>query len=426
MLEAVSHSSAGLIRRPANAEDDSRNCLLRYAADIQSGLNYMSNNPTGYPEDMVVIEEDAEWSNRVTSPTNIGLFLASIVASRDMLLIGADESDSLVNKVLESLEKAETYEGLFYNWYSTQTNATIESVSGKFVSTVDNAWLATGLMTIKSAMPSCAEQAENILHRMNLPILYDEGRDLFYGGIDTTSKHPTTWHYDILNTEGRMASYVGISRYGIPPINYSNLGKYAPAGEDTGQTGFGQSLLAWGGSKFEADMPALFVDEDALSNTWAYTHSYHTAKQIEFGMRNDKGFWGYSPCYSPSNGYIESGLRELAVSRGGYGTQHVIATYAVFLSLETNFDHSIQNLQRIRTTYPDAYREGFGFTDSVDVVSDKVANAYLSLDQAMSLLAIANVVTGNSLREYLSPQLEAAKILIRNLDLEIGDLTLVA
>ncbi len=119
-------------------------------------------------------------------------------------------------------------------------------------------------------------------------------------------------------------------------------------------------------------------------------------------------------------------MRELAVARGGYDAQHVIATYAVFLSLETNLEQSIQSLQTINATYPDAYREGFGFTDSIDVATGKVANAYLSLDQAMSLLSISNVMTGNRLREYLSPQLEAAKILIKNLDSEIGELTLVA
>jgi cyclic beta-1,2-glucan synthetase len=61
-----------------------------------------------------------------TWPTNIGLYLLSIVAARDFGWLGTLDLLARLEGAFESMQKLERFRGHFYNWYDTSDLATLD------------------------------------------------------------------------------------------------------------------------------------------------------------------------------------------------------------------------------------------------------------------------------------------------------------
>ena len=83
-----------------------------------------------------------------TSPTNIGLYLLSIVAARDLRLITLGELVVRSDNTLTTIDKLEKREGHVLNWYDTKT---LQPLEPQYVSTVDSGNLAAYLWTLREA-----------------------------------------------------------------------------------------------------------------------------------------------------------------------------------------------------------------------------------------------------------------------------------
>jgi len=90
-----------------------------------------------------------------TSPTNIGITLASMLAARDMGYIGTIETIDRLEKVFSTLDKLEKWEGHLYNWYNTRT---LEPMKPKYVSSVDSGNLASYLILLKQGIKELLER----------------------------------------------------------------------------------------------------------------------------------------------------------------------------------------------------------------------------------------------------------------------------
>jgi cyclic beta-1,2-glucan synthetase len=88
-----------------------------------------------------------------TSPTNIGLYLLSVVAARDFGWLGVLETAERLEATLETMSKLERFRGHFYNWYDTRD---LRPLDPKYVSTVDSGNLAGHLIVLGNA---CRELA---------------------------------------------------------------------------------------------------------------------------------------------------------------------------------------------------------------------------------------------------------------------------
>ncbi|HEV8634606.1 MAG TPA: glucoamylase family protein [Chloroflexota bacterium] len=82
---------------------------------------------------------------RRTSPTNIGLYLISVLAARDFGYLGLGQLAELLENTLGVIERLDRYRGHLYNWYDT---ATLAKLPPLYVSTVDSGNLVGHLMTI--------------------------------------------------------------------------------------------------------------------------------------------------------------------------------------------------------------------------------------------------------------------------------------
>ncbi|HEX3664222.1 MAG TPA: glucoamylase family protein [Rhizomicrobium sp.] len=88
-----------------------------------------------------------------TSPTNIGLYLLSVVAARDFGWLGTLDLLERIEGTFATMDTLERFQGHFYNWYET-TN--LHALEPKYISSVDSGNLAGHLIALAN---SCREIA---------------------------------------------------------------------------------------------------------------------------------------------------------------------------------------------------------------------------------------------------------------------------
>jgi cyclic beta-1,2-glucan synthetase len=152
---AVAPVLVGWLGRPdaeaapdAEVSDDERRRLRRLARKtwrffdtfVTAGDNFLP--PDNYQEDPRGV-----LAHR-TSPTNIGLYLLSVVSARDFGFISAGDALGRLENTLQTLSRLERRSGHILNWYDT-TN--LRPLEPQYVSTVDSGNLAAYLWTLREA-----------------------------------------------------------------------------------------------------------------------------------------------------------------------------------------------------------------------------------------------------------------------------------
>ncbi|WP_442879677.1 GH36-type glycosyl hydrolase domain-containing protein [Bartonella sp. CB189] len=123
-----------------------RRTWLYYTTFVNAQNNHLPpDNFQEYPKPLVA---------QRTSPTNIGVYLLSIIAARDFGWISFEETIKRIERTLNSLGKMEKFRGHFYNWYETDT---LKPLLPTYVSTVDSGNLAGHLVTLSSALHQWSE-----------------------------------------------------------------------------------------------------------------------------------------------------------------------------------------------------------------------------------------------------------------------------
>ncbi|MGH2996661.1 MAG: glucoamylase family protein [Gaiellaceae bacterium] len=447
--------------------------LQGYAVDTWHSFVTMTNPATGLPSDNVSAEGVRA---RYTSPTNVGTYLWSTLAARDLGIITSAEAQARIDRTLTTVASLERHEasGQYYNWYDPDTGQTLTvwpadgSRVYRFLSSVDNGWLAAALIMVANAVPELAAKAEAIESSMDFGFYYDPNAGLLRGGAWTEpppgcsvyDEAKQVWftchHYGALNTEPRIASYIGIARGQIPATHYYKMWRTFPPTCDWGwqemqpegvtrtylgvdvyeghYTYRGMNIVpSWGGSMFEALMVPLLVPEEQWAPTsWGINHPLYVRAQIEHGKEEARyGYWGFSPSNNPDGGYREYGVDPIGLNPDGYASDQertlvdygfgdcrpaqpeptsygrgVVTPHASFLALDYERGQALANLAKLRRNF-DAYGTG-GFYDAIDVVTGKVSRYYLALDQGMIMAAIANERTDDRFQRYFAQEVEAA------------------
>ncbi|MBC6460141.1 glucoamylase family protein [Actinomadura sp. HBU206391] len=367
---AVTGPAAAAASPPSRSPGGSAT-LRAYAADTWRSMTAMTDPATGLPADKIT--GDLKTAATMTSPTNIGAYLWSTLVARDLGFISARDAAKRVGRTLGSVGRLERHapDGQFYNWYDPKTLKLVTvwpedgSTVKPFLSSVDNGWLATALMMVRTAVPQEKARAERLLAGMDFRAYYDpvaatNGTGLLRGGFWPQDPAPTcSIKADYLGTgtevsqtchtygspgETRIASYVGIARGQLPPQHY--FGLLRTLGDDgcsfgwqeqrppgTFQTHLGirtyegtygyrgmRLVPIWGGSMFEELMPDLFVPERSwAARSWGRNHPVFVAAQIEHGLREAKyGYWGFSPSNDPYGGYRAYGVDAIGMQSDGY------------------------------------------------------------------------------------------------------------
>jgi cyclic beta-1,2-glucan synthetase len=96
-----------------------------------------------------------------TSPTNLGLYLLSVVAARDFGWLGTLGTLERLEGTFATMAKLERFRGHFYNWYDTSD---LRALEPKYVSSVDSGNLAGHLIALGNA---CHEIADGPIGNQN-------------------------------------------------------------------------------------------------------------------------------------------------------------------------------------------------------------------------------------------------------------------
>jgi cyclic beta-1,2-glucan synthetase len=105
-----------------------------------------------------------------TSPTNIGLYLLSTLAARDLGWIGTWDTLERLESTLQTMTEMERFRGHFYNWYDTRD---LRPLDPKYVSSVDSGNIAGHLLAIGNGCRELIQKSsieERILEGVEDPI----------------------------------------------------------------------------------------------------------------------------------------------------------------------------------------------------------------------------------------------------------------
>jgi len=80
-----------------------------------------------------------------TSPTNIGLYLLSVLSAHDFGWLGAIDATARLEETFSTMAHLESYRGHLFNWYATDD---LHPLEPKYVSTVDSGNLAGHLLAL--------------------------------------------------------------------------------------------------------------------------------------------------------------------------------------------------------------------------------------------------------------------------------------
>jgi hypothetical protein len=443
---------------------DTRETLYRYARDTWASFVAMTDPDSGLPADSL----GADGTRSVqTSTTNIGAYMWSTLVAERLDIIGHGEAVERLDTTLGTLETMERHQpsGQFYNWYDHTTGQVLTKwpPTGQpiipILSSVDNGWLATALHLVANSVPELSARSEALFDSMHFGFYYrpDVNRILFHYAPSTGS---APCCYDTIVSESRIASYIGIATGEIPPREYFGAWRTFPdtcdwSWPETKPIGFHRTYYGvdvfegayeydgmrivpgWGGSMFEALMPALFVPEDQWGpRSWAINHPLTVAAQIHHGLVDaEYGYWGFSPANIPEGGYTEYGVEALGMKPDGYPsnndktlvdhgfagcgrdpqpdpppsayTNGVVTPHAAFLALRWAPTAVLANLAKLEHDF--AIYDTWGFHDSVNVDSGVVSAYYLSLDQGIIMAAIGNALGHDMLRRaFATPEFKRA------------------
>ena len=265
-------------------------------------------------------------------------------------------------------------------------------------------------------MEALAAQA-GALARMDFGFLYDAGRHLLSIGYNVSDRRRDASFYDLLASEARFVSFVGIAQGQLPQDNWFALSRLLT------QTGGETLLLSWSGSMFEYLMPLLVMP--TYENT-LLDQSYHAAvaRQIAYGNRRGAP-WGMSESgYNAVDAALNYQYRAFGVPgtglKRGLAEDLVIAPYATVLALMIAPEAACANLQRLAAAGLDAQ---YGFYEAVDYTPSRlprgqtsaIVRSFMSHHQGMSLLALAYLLRGRPMQRRFAadPRFQATMLLLQ-------------
>ena len=136
-------------KRIAQLSEDQIRALRRLARKTWLFFdNFVTKRDHWLPPDNYQTEPPVGTAHR-TSPTNIGLYLTSVLSARDLGFIGTSETIERIENTLSSMECMDQWKHHYYNWYDTLT---LQPMHPLYVSTVDNGNLIGYLIVLKQGL----------------------------------------------------------------------------------------------------------------------------------------------------------------------------------------------------------------------------------------------------------------------------------
>jgi len=389
-----------------------------FTANVTAEHNHLP--PDNFQEDPVPVVAGR------TSPTNIGLYLLAVATARNHGWCPADEALDRLESTFTTLHRLARHRGHLFNWYDTRDLRVLDPA---YVSSVDSGNLAGHLIALANVVADwddpasaarsarIASEARTFALAMDFGFLLNPDRLLLSIGWSAAENRLDEGCYDLLASEARLASLFAIAKGDLPVKHWFRLGRSATA------IGSASTLISWTGSMFEYLMPSLLMraPDGSLLET-----SNRLAVQRQQDYAEQAGVpWGISEsAYNARDRemtyqYSSFGVPGLGLKRG-LSENLVIAPYATGLATMVDAVAALANFDRLEAL---GARGRYGFYEALDFTSGRLptgsrfalVRTYMAHHQAMSLLAIANVLDGGRLRDafHAEPMIRAVELLLQ-------------
>jgi cyclic beta-1,2-glucan synthetase len=296
-----------------------------------------------------------------------------------------------------------------------QNPAALEQTAARLTKALEqSAGAASDMLSRLSRM---ARRCDQIIQEMDFSFLFDVERKLFPIGYNVTASRTDDSYYDLLASEARLASFVGIAKGDVPQQHWFRMGRALTKVDG------GRALISWTGTMFEYLMP-LLVMRNYQATLLSETYRTIVDRQIEYGQERNVP-WGISEAaYNVRDLHLNYqygpfGVPGLGLKRGLI-EDLVVAPYATILAAEVDPAAAIANLRRLR-------KEGalgpYGFYESIDYTAERVPEGqksvlirtFMTHHQGMSLVALANILQEDLVikRFHSDPTVQATELLLQ-------------
>ncbi|MCX5733615.1 MAG: cyclic beta 1-2 glucan synthetase, partial [candidate division NC10 bacterium] len=252
---------------------------------------------------------------------------------------------------------------------------------------------------------------------MEYDFLLDKARHLLSIGYNVGERRRDAGYYDLLASEARFCSFVGIAQGQLPQESWFALGRLLTSVEGE------PILLSWSGSMFEYLMPLLVMPtyEDTLLDQ---TCKAAVGRQIAYGRKRGVP-WGISECgYNTIDVHLNYQYRAFGVPglglKRGLAEDVVIAPYASALALMVAPEEACLNLQRLAAT---GLEGQYGLYEAIDYTpsrlprgqSSAVVRSFMAHHQGMSFLALAYLLLDRPMQKRFEsdPVFQATMLLLQ-------------
>jgi len=267
-----------------------------------------------------------------------------------------------------------------------------------------------------AALEFLAQQC-NELADIDYDFLYDKTKHLLTIGYNAEDHRTDSSYYDLLASEARLSTFVGIAQGKLPQESWFSLSRLLT------NAGGRPILLSWSGSMFEYLMPLLIMP--SYKNTLLdQTDGAAVERQIEYG--NERGVpWGISEsCYNMVDAALNYQYRAFGVPglglKRGLGEDLVIAPYASFLALMISPKKAFDNIKEMIVQ---GFEGIYGLYEAIDYSQSRlprgqtnaIVQSYMAHHQGMCFLSMAYLLLDKPMQKRFEaePQFQATLLLLQ-------------
>ncbi len=316
----------------ANNESDTHNATEEYlrllAHDTWNCTAYYVDIETGLPYD------NSE-KGSIVGIDKIGLYIASVAAAKDLGFIGEEDATAKIERVLNVLERLETWNGstrenrvksenfnakIPFAWYNLSTfnptsNLTLQS-DDHIVAAMDLANYDACLIIGRNAFPKLNDGFTRLIENIKWSAFYDKDNKTFKSIYDLKTDEFDNSEIVDLASDTQTASFLGIAAGAVPPGHWEDLSRCFEF-----KYGYRYYKPGWdGGGLFMQFLPGIFIDQRG-------TLMGRSAKEFaasQMVLMNEIGVpvWGWSA----SNAVLLniSGTQYIAFDYSGSGSRNTL------------------------------------------------------------------------------------------------------
>lgn len=357
----------------------------------------------GHPASGMARERNS--SGDVVTSGGSGFGIMAIIVGIERNFINRQEGIQRLDKILDFLESADRFHGVWPHWLNGNTGDVVPfSSDDNGGDLVETSFLMQGLITFRQYLDNSIPEEQTLISRINAlwnTVEWDwytrDGQKVLYW--HWSPEKEWAMNHQIKGYNEALITYVlaaSSAAHGIEADVYHE-GWASNGGIVNGKSFYGTTLpvgFDFGGPLFFAHYSFLGLNPRNLSDNYAeyWTQNInHSLINHAHAVTNPKNFVGYSDAnwgFTASDNHLGYSAHSPTNDLG------VITPTAALSSFPYTPDESMNALKFFYYSLGDRLWGEYGFYDAFNVTEEWVASSYLAIDQGPIIVMIENYRTG--------------------------------